>query len=288
MENNPYLLNNFKLSQTPGDGNEISGFSSLFLFPEKPMFLTPRAINCIQNTISPEGKYNAMKAIQNPRSLKEAVYRRLKENIVRGRIPAGTKLAEIQLARKLGVSRTPLREAINRLEQDGFVNIIPRRGAFVKKHSLQEILENLVLREVLEGLAGRLAACHATPDMIRRMKACFRGFSERNVERSIASYAHQNIRFHNLIIEASQNQKLIAIIRNLFDQMDMVRLHTIVLPGRARKSLDEHWAIIRCIEKEQAQKAENELRTHIADLRRAVLKLPEFKMNGECGIRNSE
>jgi DNA-binding GntR family transcriptional regulator len=228
-----------------------------------------------------------IKAIQNPRNLKEAVYRRLKENIVRGRIAAGIKLAETRLARELGVSRTPLREAINRLEQDGFVEIIPRRGAFVKKHSLQEILENLVLREVLEGVAGRLAARHATPEMIRKMKACFRGFSVRNVERSLSSYALQNIRFHNLIIEASQNQKLIAIIRNLFDQMDMVRLHTIVLPGRARKSLDEHGAIIRYIEKGQGQRAENELRAHIADLRRAVVSLPEFQLNAEFGMRNA-
>jgi DNA-binding GntR family transcriptional regulator len=218
-----------------------------------------------------------MRAIQNPRNLKEAVHQRLKESIVRGEIAAGTKLAETRLAQKLGVSRTPLREAINRLEQDGFVEIIPRRGAYVKKHSLQEILENLELREVLEGLAVRLASRHATPEMIRKMKACFQRFSERNVEGSISSYAHQNIRFHNLIIQASQNQKLIAIIRNLFDQMDMVRLHTIVLPGRARKSLSEHSAIIGYIEKGQAQKAEKNLRVHIADLRQAVLKLPEFK-----------
>ncbi len=229
-----------------------------------------------------------MKAIQNPRNLKEIVYRRLKEELVRGRIPEGSKLAEIHLARKLGVSRTPLREAINRLEQDGFVEIIPRRGAFVKKHSLQEILENLELREVLEGLAVRLAARHATAEMIGKMKACFRGFTGRKVEDSISSYAHQNIRFHNLIIEASQNQKLIAIIRNLYDRMDMVRLHTILLPGRARKSLHEHRAIIQRIERGQDARAEKELREHIADLRQAVLRLPEFKMNAECRLRNPE
>jgi DNA-binding GntR family transcriptional regulator len=222
-----------------------------------------------------------MRAIQNRRNLKEAVHQRLKESIVRGEIAAGAKLLETQLAQKLGVSRTPLREAINRLEQDGFVEIIPRRGAFVKTQSLQEILENLELREVLEGLAVRLAARHATPKMIRKMKACFQGFSARNVEDSISSYAHQNIRFHNLIIQASQNRKLITIIRNLFDQMDMVRLHTIVLPGRARKSLSEHSAIIRQIEKGSAQTAEKELRTHIADLRQAVLKLPEFQADAE-------
>jgi len=216
-----------------------------------------------------------MRAIQNPRNLKESVYLRLKESIVRGKISPGAKLPEIQIAKQLGVSRTPLREAINRLEQDGFVEILPRRGAFVKRHSLQEISENLELREVLEGLAVRLAARHAKPDMIRQMKACFHGFTKRNVEGSVSSYAHQNIRFHNLIIQASQNRKLISIIRNLYDQMDMVRLHTIVLPGRAKKSLAEHWAIIRHVEKGRPDLAERELRAHIRDLHRAVLKLPE-------------
>ena len=229
-----------------------------------------------------------MRAIQNPRNLKEAVYRRLKGSFVRGEIPPGSKLPEIQMAKKLGVSRTPLREAMNRLEQDGFVEIIPRRGAFVKKHSLQEILESLELREVLEGLAVRLAARHAEPEMIREMKACFRGFTHRNVERSLPAYAQQNIRFHHLIIQASQNRKLLAVIRNLFDHMDMVRLYTIVLPGRAKKSLDEHGAIIKRIEEGRGDLAEKELRAHIRDLRRAVLKLPKFQANGEFGTRSWE
>ena len=120
------------------------------------------------------------------------------------------------------------------------------------------------------------------------MKACFEGFTSRNVEGSISSYAHQNIRFHNLIIQASQNRKLIAVIRNLYDQMDMVRLHTIALPGRAKKSLDEHWAIIKHVEKGQADMAEIELRGHIRDLRRAVLSLPEFQNSAEFRMRSAE
>jgi DNA-binding GntR family transcriptional regulator len=81
-----------------------------------------------------------MKAIKNPPNLKEAVYQRLKESIVRGEISAGSKIVETLISQKLGVSRTPLREAINRLEQDGFVEIIPRRGTFVRKQSVAEIL----------------------------------------------------------------------------------------------------------------------------------------------------
>jgi len=228
-----------------------------------------------------------MKAIKNPPNLKEAVYQRLKETIVRGQIPPGSKLVETQISRELGVSRTPLREAISRLGQEGLLEVVPRRGTFVRKQSLNEILEGLEIREALEGLAARLAARHATPEIIQKMKNCFAGFSAKNVEKSIKDYAQQNVRFHHFIIQASRNRRLIGIIRNLYDQMDMVRLQTIVLPGRARKSLAEHREIIRLIEKRSGELAEKLLRLHIRDLRRAVRNYPHPASPSPVGFPNS-
>ena len=217
-----------------------------------------------------------MKAIKNPPNLKEAVYQRLKESIIRGQILPGSKLVETQISQELGVSRTPLREAISRLGQEGLLEVVPRHGTFVRKQSVNEILESLDIREALEGLAARLAARHATPEIIHKMKTCFSDFSPKNVEKSIKDYAQQNVRFHHLVIQASQNRRLIGIIRNLYDQMDMVRLHTIVLPGRARKSLAEHREIIRLIEKKRGEMAEKRLRLHIRDLRKAVRNYPNL------------
>jgi DNA-binding GntR family transcriptional regulator len=217
-----------------------------------------------------------MKAIKNPPNLKEAVYQRLKESIVRGEISAGSKIVETLISQKLGVSRTPLREAINRLEQDGLVEIIPRRGTFVRRQSVADILESLEIREALEGLAARLASRNATPDIIQKMKSCFDDFSPKNVEKSIPNYALQNVRFHHLVIQASHNRRLITLIRNLYDQMDMVRLQTIFLPGRAKKSLAEHQEIIRLIEKRKGDLAEKHLRGHIRDLRKAVVNYPNL------------
>ncbi len=108
------------------------------------------------------------------------------------------------------------------------------------------------------------------------MKDCFSDFSSKNVENSIKDYAQQNVRFHHLVIQASQNRRLIGIIRSLYDQMDMVRLHTIVLPGRARKSLAEHREIIRLIEGKKGEVAEKRLRLHIRDLRKAVRNYPNL------------
>ena len=217
-----------------------------------------------------------MKAIKSSPNLKEAVYQRLKESIVRGEISPGSKLVETQISQKLGVSRTPLREAISRLGQEGLLEVIPRHGTFVRKQSVNEILESLEIREALEGLAARLAARHATPEIVQKMKSCFSDFSPKNVEKSIKEYAQQNVRFHHLVIQASQNRRLIGLIRNLFDQMDMVRLHTIVLPGRARNSLAEHREIIRLIEKKKGDLAEKLLRFHIRGLRKAVKDYPNL------------
>jgi DNA-binding GntR family transcriptional regulator len=215
--------------------------------------------------------------------LKESVYRRLKASITRGQLVPGSKLVETEIAKSLGVSRTPLREAINRLELDGLIEIFPHRGAFVKRHSVKEILENLEIREVLEGLAVRLAAKHSTAKMIRELESCFKEFTPKKVESALPRYAHRNVRFHNQIIAASRNQKLIALIHNLFDQMDIVRLNTIALPGRARKSLAEHQNIIRLIKEGKAVEAERYLRAHICDLRHAVLKLPRLRSPGSTG-----
>ena len=217
-----------------------------------------------------------MKAIKNPPNLKEAVYQRLKESIVRGEISPGSKLVETQISQKLGVSRTPLREAISRLGQEGLLEVVPRHGTFVRKQSVNEILESLEIREALEGLAARLAARHATPEIVQKMKNCFSDFSPKNVEKSIKEYAQENVRFHHLVIQASQNRRLIGLIRNLYDQMDMVRLHTIVLPGRARNSLAEHREIIRLIEKKRGDLAEKLLRYHIRGLRKAVKDYPNL------------
>jgi DNA-binding GntR family transcriptional regulator len=240
----------------------------------------------MQKLLSSSGPPIPMKAIKTQPNLKEAVYHRLKESIIGGDIPPGSKLVETQISRELGVSRTPLREAVNRLSQEGLLQIIPRRGTFVRRHSLLEILESLEIREALEGLAARLAARQATPDIVLKMKDCFSGFSQKNVEQSIQDYARQNVRFHHLIIQASGNRRLIEIIRNLYDQMDLVRLHTIVLPGRARKSLSEHREIIRLIEQKKGDLAEKRLREHIRDLRRAVKNYPHARTPPFFSARN--
>ncbi len=213
-----------------------------------------------------------MRKIMTKRNLKEEVYQRLKKGIINQEILPGMRLREEELAEKLGVSRTPIREAINRLHQEGMVVIIPRRGAYVARLTREEIIENLLIREVLEGLAARLAAENISASTLSEMHACITQFVDKDLMANIENYSQANVQFHKMIIAASKSKKLFSLIHNLFDQMDMVRLRTISIPGRAEKSLIEHLEIIDALEKGNGIRAEHLIRTHIQDLRKSVIE----------------
>ena len=213
-----------------------------------------------------------MRKIMTKRNLKEEVYQRLKKGIINQKILPGMRLREEELAEKLGVSRTPIREAINRLHQEGMVVIIPRRGAYVARLTREEIIENLLIREVLEGLAARLAAENISASTLSEMHAFITQFVDKDLMANIENYSQANVQFHKMIIAASKSKKLISLIHNLFDQMDMVRLRTISIPGRAEKSLIEHLEIIDALEKGNGIRAEHLIRAHIQDLRKTLIE----------------
>jgi DNA-binding GntR family transcriptional regulator len=211
-----------------------------------------------------------IRKIMTKRNLKEVVYQRLKKWIISQEVLPGMRLREEELAVKLGVSRTPIREAINRLHQEGIVVVIPRRGAYVAHITREEIIENLLIREVLEGLAARLAAESISSSILSEMRACITPFTEKDLLSDLEDYSQANVQFHRMIISSSKCKKLINLINNLFDQMDMVRLRTISAPGRAEKSLIEHLDILDALEKKDGIRAETLIRAHIQDLRKTV------------------
>src|SRR4030042_3962325 len=110
-----------------------------------------------------------MRRIKTVRDLKSEVYKIIKEGIINREFLPGTQLKESDLVRKLGVSRTPIREALNQLSKEGIIEIFPRKGAFVKKCSREEVIEILILREVLEGVAARLATCLINEEFIKKL-----------------------------------------------------------------------------------------------------------------------
>lgn len=156
--------------------------------------------------------------------LGEIVFDHLKESILKGELKPGERLMEIALAEEMGVSRTPVREAIRKLEKEKFVEMIPRKGAYVADLTKQDILDVLEIRYVLEGLAAKLAAKKMKAEDIERLKQNVRDFKEAIENMDRTTMIDNDNAFHDIIYEATENEKLIEIIQDLHDQYQRFRL----------------------------------------------------------------
>ena len=210
--------------------------------------------------------------IDAPLNLSEMVYSSIKKSIVNmdwTNFPREIKLDERGISKKLGVSRTPLREAIKRLVGEGFLRVEPRKGLFVVNKSKADMLEILLVRSVLEGLGARLAASRATKEDIHRMKMIFSPFSKKGMARSYSKYSEANIKFHEYILQLSQCRKLIDMAGNIFDHMRWIRSWSIyndTFQKRFPNVHKEHLEIIKAIEKRNPDLAEKRIRAHIEGL----------------------
>jgi DNA-binding GntR family transcriptional regulator len=199
-------------------------------------------------------------------TLPERIFDRIRRAIVEGEIPAGTKISEPELAKRFGISRAPLREAIGRLEACKLVVRRPNVGARVASLTLSGLLELYDLRDVLEGLAARLAAERMSPAEIadlRKLLAQHQGLSE--LQEGIAYFQKEgDLDFHYRIVQGSHNSRLIGLLCN--DLYHLVRMYRYQfgMPGlRARKAFHEHEHIVDAIEHRDAELAELLMRRHI-------------------------
>lgn len=202
-------------------------------------------------------------------SLKDKVYEALKSTITSMNIYAGEeepKLDERQLSEGLGVSRTPIREAIARLEQEGFVRIVPRRGVFVVRKTKREILEMITVWAALESMAARLIIQNATDAEIATLRRMFATFENDQIQAKIDEYSETNIRFHQALLTMSRCDLLNRITENLFIHMRSIRARTISENDRASRSIIDHMAIIEALERRDTELAERLVRQHTLDL----------------------
>ena len=218
-----------------------------------------------------ENEFNNNRLIESP-NLRDRVYEILKKSIVFQEISPGEKIDEEAIAKQLGVSRTPIRETLCRLENEGIVKVVPRRGAFVVKHSREKITEILMVREVLEGFAARLAVDHVDGKLTDKMKSLFNQFSGSDIREQSKDYTQADLEFHNLIIKASRNDLLINIMNTLNDHIQMLRIQTVSHEGRMEQSLVEHFKIIQAMEQKDHSSAEYLMREHIRKMRESALK----------------
>lgn len=218
--------------------------------------------------------------------LRDEVYSALKLRLGQraADLTAPIRLREEELAAELGVSRTPVREAMRRLEQEGLIAFRPRRGARLMPTSLTEYLEWLSIREMLEGLAAREVASNGAADVASRLRAVFADFDEAATLARPADYAAANTIFHALMIEESGNA-LLAKTWESFGHLKMAGLRFIERLNRGSQSFHEHHDIIDAIAMRDADRAETLARLHVRLLRdQAAASLKEFGALEQNGI----
>src|SRR5438128_10836043 len=199
----------------------------------------------------------------------DRAYRALREVIVSLDVygqPGEMRLDERRLAQDLGISRTPVREAMAQLEREGFVRSIPRRGVYVVRKTKREVIEMITAWAALESMAARLITLSAGDAEIATLRAMFATFEDGRIHAKLDEYSEVNIEFHQAIIRMSHNQVLVDLAENLLAHMRMIRRRPIGDDHRAHPSIRDHMNIIQALEARDTERAENLVRQHALEL----------------------
>ena len=204
----------------------------------------------------------------------DAIKRAITEMDIYGR-PDDIRLDERQLCEDLGVSRTPIREALSVLEQEGFVRTIPRRGIIVVRKTKREIVEMITVWAAIESMAARIAATSATPDDIGDLTSLMDAFDE-DPSSHLTEYSDANMEFHRAIIRLGGISLMSSLTDNLFIHMRAVRAVTMTQDNRAQRSVSDHRAIIAALRARDPDRAERLVREHTLGLAAHVERHGDF------------
>ena len=217
--------------------------------------------------------------LEDTSTFKNRAYTALKEVIVSLNVYDQTqevRLDERQLAQSLGVSRTPVREAMAQLEREGFVHSVPRRGIYVVRKTRREVIEMIQVWAALESLAARLITVHASDEEIATLRSMFATFEDGTPHAKLDEYSEVNIQFHQTIIAMGGNGVLANLAENLFTHMRMIRRKTIAEENRADRSIEDHLAIIQALEARDTAAAEMLVRNHALGLADHVARYANY------------
>ena len=208
--------------------------------------------------------------------LRDVVFHTLREAILRGDLKPGERLMEIKLANRLGVSRTPIREAIRMLELDGLVIMVPRKGAQVAQITEKDLNDVLEVRLGLEELAVKFACERMTEEQIQELEAAAGEF-EKQVnsvkEGDITALAQADVHFHELIYQATDNQRLVQLISNFREQMYRYRIEYLKDVEIRDSLVEEHYAICEALKRRDAQGAYQHTFVHISRQQDRIMKM---------------
>ncbi len=212
--------------------------------------------------------------------LRDVVFQTLRQAILRGKLEPGERLMELHLADMLGVSRTPVREAIRKLELEGLVITIPRRGAVVAQITRTDLEDVLEVRCALEELAVRKACQKMTPEQLILLKQAASRFEKGIAAGDLMESAQADVDFHEVISDATGNRRLIQILNNIRSQVYRYRLENLKNKASHPDLIREHTRLIEALERHDEEEAARFIRVHIENQRMAImenLQLPDEK-----------
>ena len=201
--------------------------------------------------------------VGGPVSLKDKAYTAIKDAIVSVKLKPGTPLIETQLAEELGISKTPVRAALEELEREGFVTRILFKGTYVTEVTVKDLVEIFQLRAVLEGLAARLATPLFSPRDLDRIAQNLTAAEAALAKGDLALCSELGKSLHDAIIDKADNQRLTLIIRNLDDHVQRFRAISDQISGRLNKSVKEHRRVLEALRRRDSDAAAQAMRGHM-------------------------
>lgn len=204
--------------------------------------------------------------------LRDVVFNTLRQAILTGELKPGERLMEIHLANKLGVSRTPIREAIRKLELEGLVTMVPRRGAEVAQITEKSMNDVLEVRRAMDALCVELACDRITAEELEQLKAACDGFEAAVKTGDVKKIAQADVALHDIIVQATGNQRLIQLVNNLSEQMYRYRFEYIKDSSQHERLVEEHRIIYQSIVQKDKETASQAAKTHIDNQERSIIR----------------
>jgi len=206
------------------------------------------------------------------RSMQDIVFQTLRDEILTGKLRPGRSLSTLSLAKRLGVSRTPVREALNRLISIGLVENASYRGCSVRKLSVEEVVEVYYIRAALAGVCARLATKRITEAQKKKLIVLCEKMEKDRPGEDLKAMLHQNFEFHNIIFKAAHSPSIEAMALQYYHQSEQFRVLSLELPGRFEEACREHRGILQAILDGDAERAERCSREHQLNTARRITK----------------
>lgn len=207
-------------------------------------------------------------------SLSSDAYTFIRELLLDGkRYDPGAKISVEELSRELGVSRTPLWGAINRLEAEGIVEVVPRLGVYLIDYDFQRMLDIFLVREALEGMLARIVAGKITDKQIRKLQANIEAQKTHLQQGEVDRYHTVALGFHEMLVEIAESHTLKKMLTSIFAQIRAMRVQRSYAPMHLPQSCDDHSRLLKAIAARNADLAEREARSHIRDLASEIRQL---------------